>query len=646
MALLSGPADQPRWARPGLLTLLVGTAVLNVWGLSSAGWANPYYAAAVWSGTRSWKALLFASLDPGNGITVDKPPAALWLMGLSGRLFGFGAWSMLVPQALLGVATVGLLYAAVRRCGGPGAGLLAGAALALTPVAALMFRYNNPDALMVFLEVVAAYAVVRSLQSASPRVFSASTGWIVMAGAAIGFGFLAKMMQAFLVLPGLALAMLVAAPGGIWPRLGKLVAAGLAVVVSAGWYVALVQWWPAGSRPFIGGSKDNSLWDLAVNYNGMGRIFGNNHTSARSMSTHVAAMAQAVTHPPMQLPHLAAPYAGGADDGSGLTRLLRQPLATEFSWLLPAALIALVVGLWITGSRARTDTERAGVILWGGWLLGTGAVLSYMNHGFHTYYTIELSPAVAALAGTGSVLLWRHRADIRARLGLAAMAAATGVWAFVLLDHTPGWLPWLRWTLPPLALIAAALLAVGVPRARRVVVVLAGTALLCGLAGPAAYAVQTVALPHSGGSPYSGPVRNDAHDRGHETSVAAPQLDALLSHAGNRWAAAEISGREASSIELSSGASVLAIGGFGGRDDWPTPDRFQQYVAAGDVHYFLVRPRSGDRHGSGGAHQGWSPSADSAAAQITDWVRSHYRPQRIDGYEVYDLTAPAGAGAR
>ena len=261
------PAGRPRWETPALLGLLVATAVLYLWGLGSSGWANDYYAAAAQAGTQDLKAWLFGSLDAGNSITVDKPPAALWLMGLSGRLFGFSAFTMLLPQALMGVGAVALLYAAVRRVNGPGAGLLAGAALAVTPVAALMFRFNNPDALLVLLMVAAAYFVVRAIETAS-------TKWMALAGCAIGFAFLAKLLQAFLVAPGLALAFLVAAPVGLWQRVWKLMVGGAAMIVSAGWYLALVSLWPADSRPYIGGSTDNSLVQLTLGYNGLQRVLG------------------------------------------------------------------------------------------------------------------------------------------------------------------------------------------------------------------------------------------------------------------------------------------------------------------------------------------------------------------------------------
>ena len=252
---------EPRWTRPAFWALLAGTAVLYLWGLGSNGWANSYYAAAAQAGTQDWKAWLFGSFDAGNAITVDKPPAALWAMTLSGRLFGFSEFTMLLPQALMGVASVAVMYAAVRLVSGPGAGLIAGAALALTPVAALMFRYNNPDALLVLLLVVAAYCMMRATQQAS-------TWWVALAGCAVGFAFLTKMLQAFLVVPALGLVFLVAAPTTLWKRFGALLVGLVSAVVSAGWYVALVSLWPAESRPYIAGSSDNSLLQLAFGYNG------------------------------------------------------------------------------------------------------------------------------------------------------------------------------------------------------------------------------------------------------------------------------------------------------------------------------------------------------------------------------------------
>ena len=408
-----GHPGDPAWARPALLLLLAATGLLYLWNLSASGYANSFYAAAVQAGSTSWKAWFFGSLDPANFITVDKPPAALWVMGLSARLFGFSSWSLLVPQALEGVAAVALLSATVRRWSGPAAGLLAGAILALTPAAVLMFRFNHPDALLTLLLVAAAYGVTRALEHGS-------TGWFTLAGTAIGFAFLTKMLQGFLVLPAFALVYLVAAPTSLWRRITQLLAAGLAVVVSAGWWVTAVALWPASSRPYIGGSTNNSVLDLMFGYNGFGRLLGGSSFGAGGGGGASSAAAGSSF--------------GGA---TGLTRLFGSEMGNEISWLLPAALVALVAGLWLTRRTPRTDRTRAAVLLWGGWLVGTGLVFSYMQGIVHPYYTVVLAPAIAALVAVGGRELWQHRNTTTGRVGLAATTFSAGGWSYVLLPETP-----------------------------------------------------------------------------------------------------------------------------------------------------------------------------------------------------------------
>ncbi len=268
--LESAPVATPpaRWVRPAVCLLLAGTAVLYLWGLAASGWANAFYSAAVQAGATSWKAFFYGSSDASNFITVDKPPAALWVMDISARIFGVNAWSILVPQALEGVAGVGVLYLTVRRWFGPIAGLIAGFALAVTPVAVLMFRFNNPDALLVLLMIAAAYAVTRALEHASAR-------WLAFAGALLGFAFLTKSLQALLVVPGFAATYLLAAPTSWRKRILHVLAAGGALLVAAGWWVAIVSLVPASSRPYIGGSQHNSELELIFGYNGFGRLTGN-----------------------------------------------------------------------------------------------------------------------------------------------------------------------------------------------------------------------------------------------------------------------------------------------------------------------------------------------------------------------------------
>jgi len=232
-----------------LAALLVLTGVLYLWALTRNGYANSYYAAAVQAGIHSWKAFLFGSLDAANYITVDKPPASLWLMELSSRVFGFGTFSMLLPQALEGVAAVALLYKTVKRWFGRPAGLLSGLVLAITPVAALMFRFNNPDALLVLLLVAAAYSITRALENGS-------TKWLALTGSLMGFAFLTKELQAFLVVPAFGLVYLVASPVALRRRAWQLAVAGAASALSAGWWVALVELWPASQAIAPPGPRD------------------------------------------------------------------------------------------------------------------------------------------------------------------------------------------------------------------------------------------------------------------------------------------------------------------------------------------------------------------------------------------------------
>lgn len=474
--LVRGRPGDPAWARPALLALLAATALLYLWGLGASGWANGYYSAAVQAGASSWKAFLFGSTDAANFITVDKSPLFLWPMDLSARLFGVNAWAILVPQALEGVAAVGVLHLAVRRWWGPGAGLLAGTALALTPVAALMFRFNNPDAMLVLLLVLGAYATVRAVEHGA-------TAWIVAAGAFTGLGFLAKMLQALLVVPAFGLAFLVAAPVPPWTRVRRAGLALAALVAAAGWWVALVELWPASSRPYVGGSQGNSVLELVFGYNGFGRLTGD---EAGSVGGGPAGTA-------------------GRWGDTGLTRLFDAEFGGQIAWLLPAALVMLGVLAAVSLRAPRTDRTRATALLWGGWLLVTGLAISLGRGIIHPYYTVALAPAIGALVAAGAVVLWRRRAQPAARLALAGAVALTAWWSTRLLGRAEGWHPWLA----PLVLAAGAgaavAIAAGAAGRRRAAPWVAAAGLAACLAGPAAFALATAATPHAGALPSAGP---------------------------------------------------------------------------------------------------------------------------------------------
>ena len=630
---------EPAWVRPAFLGLLAASALLYLVGLSANGWANGFYSAAVEAGAKSWKAFFFGSFDASNFITVDKTPASLWVMDLSARLFGVNSWSILVPQALEGVASVALLYATVRRRFGPAAGLIAGAVLALTPVAALMFRFNNPDALLTLLLVGAAYALTRALEQARTR-------WLLLVGVLVGLGFLTKMLQALLVVPGFALVYLVAAPASLRRRLAQLVAAGVALVASAGWWVAVVALWPASSRPYIGGSQDNSILNLIFGYNGFGRITGNETGSVIGGQTVGAGQA-------------------GRWGPTGLLRLFGSEMGTQISWLLPAALVALVGLLVAMRSAKRTDGRRAAVLAWGSWLVVTGLVFSFMKGIVHPYYNVVLAPAIGALVGIGIVVAWRERHRQVSRLTLAGALVVTVIWAFVLLERTPAWLPWLRWVVLLAGLTVAGLVAAGF--GTRLVFALA---LAAALAAPAAYAVQTSATAHTGAIPSAGPSGSvgfggfggrgggpgfggarpgfargapPALGRGGfggapgggglggllDAGTPSTALVSLLKENASsyRWVAAAVGANSAAGIQLATDEPVMAIGGFNGTDPSPTLAEFQAYVAAGKVHYFI---------GGSGGRGGFGSSSSSNA--ITAWVTANFTAQTVGGVTVYDLS--------
>ncbi|QWF81297.1 ArnT family glycosyltransferase [Amycolatopsis sp. CA-230715] len=590
----------PRWHRPALAALLAGTALLYLWDLGASGYGNSYYAMAVQAGTQSWKAWFFGALDPSGVITVDKPPASLWLMGLSGRIFGFSSWSMLVPNALAGVGSVALLYAAVKRFSGSAAGLLAGTALALTPVAAVMFRFNNPDALLVLLLVAGAYCTVRATEKAS-------TGWLLLAGSAIGFGFLTKMLQAFLVLPAFALVYLIAAPTGIGRRIWQLLAAGGAVVVSAGWWIAAVAL--VSDRPYIGGSETNSALELAFGYNGLGRIFGGEGNGGRG-GGEMGGMAGNA----------------GFGGGTGLGRLFGESFGTEISWLLPAALIGLVAGLWFTRRAPRTDRTRAALLLWGGWLVVTALVFSYMDGTIHPYYAVALAPAIAALVAISGRELWRGRKNLAARIWLALMLAATGVWGFVLLTGFGTWQPWLKYVvLAATALGTLALLFGG--RVRQAAPLLLAGVLCGGLIAAGSFTVATAATPHTGSIPTAGPT-SSGFGGGPGEAESDTAVTALLATTDTQWAAATSGAQQAAGLALSSGKPIIAIGGFTGRDPAPTLDEFKQYVADGKVRYYLAGGRGGFGGGPGGSNE------------IATWVEDTFSATTVGTSTVYDLTKP------
>ncbi|WP_243182178.1 ArnT family glycosyltransferase [Arthrobacter humicola] len=627
--------------------------MLYLWNLGASGWANAFYSAAAQAGSQDWAAWFFGSSDAANAITVDKPPASLWVMGLSVRIFGLSSWSVLVPQALMGVGTVWLVYLAVRRAAAPAtadaglahrAGLLAGAVMALTPVAVLMFRFNNPDALLVLLMTAAAYAVLRSIQDARVR-------WLLFAGLLLGFGFLTKQLQVLLVVPGFAVAYLLAAPATAGRRILHLLGAGAAMAVAAGWWLAAVELIPAADRPYIGGSQNNSILELTLGYNGLGRLNGDETGSV-----------------------------GGSNGWGtpGLFRLFNSEFGGQIAWLLPSVLLLGAGLLWLGRRAPRTDPVRASVIIWGSWVAVTGLTFSFMAGIIHPYYMVALAPGIAGLAGLGGVLLWQRRNQPVAAAVLAVAIVAAGAMAAELLVRTAAYMPWLRWVTLLGALAAAGLVlaaaapgvkGMGMMASRTVARTTAALPVAAALAGPLAYSLSTAATAHSGSIVSAGPAvsgrggagippalggaagggfggATTANGTGTGTGAgtgrgqgargmggllgastpSAALVAALQTDAGTyTWAAAVVGSNNAAGYQLATQLPVMAVGGFNGTDPAPTLAQFQQYVADGKIHYFIA----------GRLMQGESGSND--AAQIAAWVQDNFTARTVGGTSVYLL---------
>ncbi len=623
----------PRWARPAFLALLVGTAGAYLWNLTSAGWANAFYSAAVQAGADSWSAFFWGSFDASNAITVDKPPAALWVTALSVRLFGLSSFAILLPQVLMGVGTVAVVHATVRRRFGHGAALLAGLVMALTPVAVLMFRFNNPDALLTLLMALAVWATLRAVEAGAIR-------WMVLAGVFTGLGFLTKSLQVCLVPPALALVWLGCADTSLRRRLLGGVATVGALVASAGWWIAIVELVPAGSRPYIGGSQTNSFLELTIGYNGLGRLEGSEVGSVGNR---------------------------GPNSGTGsIWRMFSESVGGQISWLLPTALLLLGAGLWFRGRSPRTDGRRAAYLVMGTWLLVTVLTFSLMQGIFHEYYVVALAPAIAALVGMGVGEAWERRDRAGGAIVLAAAAATSAIWAFVLLSRTTAYGDWLRFGVLAIGLTAVGLLLLVGRLHRRAAGAVAAAAVLAALAGPAAYSATTLTTAHSGsivtagpstgGGPAGMPAGGPAGMPGGTTDGApggtaggppgmgglldattpdAAVVTALQEDAGSfTWVAAAVGSQSAAGLQLESEQPVMAVGGFNGSDPSPTLAQFQQYVADGEIHYFL-------QGGGFGGQKGGS----SGGSEIASWVEQGFTEVTIGGQTFYDLTQPSGGAS-
>lgn len=650
----------------GILAL---SAILYGWALGSRGWGNSYYSAAVKSMGQSWTNFLFGSYDPAGVVTIDKPPAALWPQVLSAKIFGLHGWSVLLPQVIEGVLTVWLLYLVVRRWAGNGAGLVAAAVLTVTPITVAIDRDNNPDTLLVLLLVAAAYALTRALQAGSSRTV---LGWLCLCGLLIGAGFLTKMLAAWMVVPAFAAAWLIGASGRWWQRLWRLAVAGVVLAASSLWWVALVAVWP-GDRPFIGGSTDGTAWDLVVGYNGLGRVFGEGEGAPGG------GMGGGISF-------------GGA---AGWDRLFNDVVAGQISWLLPACGAALVVAVVVALLHRKdrltgTPLSASGWVLWGGWLIVCGAVFSTQQGIFHPYYTSQLSPAVGALCGGLVVTLRRaHQAGARWVLPASAtIVAGTAAWAVAVIGREPSWYGWLRWVVLAVAVAAITLLILALPR-RRLLPVAAGLAAVAVLLTPTLWSASVTwagtgamngtnptagpsglpfgrgggprgftmpaggfpggpgDLPGMGGLPGGqddfpgGPGSGPGLGGDTLTEQQRKVLDYAVRGSGDARITLAVDGgaMRASAFILTSDATVIGMGGFGGMDDAPSVGQLQDWVSDGELRYVLASGMGLGMGPGGGAPGAGMGFGGGAAQKRTEWIEAHCTEVPAAEYGESDATS-------
>ncbi len=663
-----------------LALLMSAAGFVFFWNLTASGYANEFYSAAAQAASKSWSAFLWGSLDAGGAITVDKPPASIWIMALSVRLFGLNSFAILAPQALMGVVSTYLLYAICRRYWGNATGIVAGAVFITTPVAALMFRFNNPDALLVLLQIAAAGLTLHALELPDDRRGNRRrSALVVCAGLLVGLGFLTKQLQVLLVVPGFGIALLAFSPTCMRRRLLDAALAIASIFVGAGWWVLLTVIVPAGSRPYIGGSQTDSFIELTFSYNGLGRLTGDETGSV-------------------------VPGGGNASGGmwgeTGLFRLFGSDFGDQITWLALFAFVGIAVGIVAAAHMRRTGKQvgtqaitlarmrEASITVFGLWLVITWMVLSFMAGIFHQYYTVALAPAAAVLVAICLRSLLELRGHMLAQVAFVLLALFSGIWAFALVWHYPAW----RWlgiavlcTTATSSIIWCLWLcwhSLGGKRSglnvMRACAILQCVALM---AGPLVWTACTISTGHQGsivtagpsssmgsspqgqdggmgggpsastdGSPSGSPKDSEssstdnsdatggtngtdgATDSGGNLlggSTASASLTELLTQnaSGYRWAAATTGSQNAASYQLATELPIMAIGGFNGSDPSPTLKQFKSYVKRGLIRYYIA---SG---GIGGQQMGGS----DAASKIAAWVAKNFTAQTIDGVTVYDL---------
>lgn len=603
------------WEKVGLAVLLTATAAMFLWGLDRNGWANPYYSAAAQAGSQDWKAFLYGSLDAGNLITVDKPPLSIWIMSLSVRLFGLNSWALLVPQALMGVTTTWLIYRIIRRSHTAAPALLGGLIYATTPVVVLMSRYNNPEPLMGLLTVAAVYFMLRAVESNLWH-------WYLIAGVSLGLGFMAKQIQALLPIPALVLVVLIFGAGTISSRLLRLVGSFVALVISGGWWMALVELTPAANRPFVGGSATNSILELTLDYNGLARfiriptqISGNRATSKDEL----------------------APYNGG------FTRIFDGNFAPEIAWLTFTAIALTIVLVVLYRTLRLARLQKCLVVVSTSWFAITFLLLCFMGSMIHTYYTYSLAAPVALVIPVGLAVLWQQRDRFALRMIGALVVGSSTYMCVRVLNYSDQWPTWFRMLVVITGIAAAGGWLVSKDQKQALI---ASTAVAAALViAPFGADVYTISTTQNGTNPQSGPIANDPMAMSRlllmakagspawalQTAYGSTPVESIremlsLTRGKSTWAAATFSAQNAALYQLESGQPVIAVGGWLGTDPAPTLAQFEALVAERRVGYFIWQQDLLDRG-----------ELSQNTIDISRWVQENFREQNVDGVTIFDL---------
>ncbi len=659
--------------RIGLGATMLLAAVLHFWRLDQNGYGNEYYAATVRSMLTSWHNFFFASYDAGGFVTVDKPPLGFWIQAASAWLFGFNGVSLILPEALAGVASVALVYYLVRRVFGRTAGLVAALALALTPISIASNRSNILDPLLVFFMLLAAWATTLAAERGSLRL-------LIFGFGLIGVAFNVKMLQAYLVLPALYLLYFLAAHLGWRKRLLHLSLASVALIaVSLSWAVA-VDLTPPEARPYIGSSQTNSVLELATGYNGLKRIFGGDLPGPGGPSPGPgpggAMPLPNPNGPPGQVTRAPGPPGGpvriplgGAAGGPGVgpmdgggpgpLRLYGRELAGQASWLLPMALFGMVAIAWQKRPRLPLDRSHAALVLWGAWLVTCVVAFSMASGIFHSYYLVTLAPPLAALVGAGVVCMWRdyRHHGIRGWLLPLAVLATAALQAVILLPFRE-WSAWLTPIVIGASLLLAGALLVGrLPRikARRWTTVAAALAVLVLLLSPGVWSATPVLARGNGLLPFAGPDLLDPQSPfGGGPGLTDRVSDRLIEYLkvnrnGARYLVALFGAGEASPMILQTGEAVMAMGGFSGSDPILTPDKLADMVRKGEVRYFLLHDMPEPGALPGGPPPGGVIRFPGGADHVQNWIKSNCKavPESLwQDESAGGATQPLRPGAR